>query len=72
MVLVGKYLRGEQVRHISPDVVGANCGTVLATFLDVHDVPVAAVAWRGGYMSITELKWLDRIAHNFKPARSFL
>lgn len=72
MVLVGTYLRGDQVRHISPDVVGANRGTVLATFLDHHDVPVAAVAWHGGYLSITELKWLDRIAHNFKPARSYL
>lgn len=72
MVVVGTYLRGDQVRHIDRGMVGATRGTVLATFLDHRDVPVAAVAWHGGYLSITELKWLDRIAHNFKRPRSFL
>jgi hypothetical protein len=60
MVITGTLLRGEKVRHISPDMVGANRGTVLATFLDLEDQPIAAVQWAGGYLSLTRLKWLDR------------
>lgn len=71
MVLTGTLQRYEQVRHISPDLLGANHGTVLATFLDLEDHPVAAVQWRGGSLTITQLKWLDR-ALPAKPSRSHL
>lgn len=56
----GTLLRGEAVRHISPDMAGATRGTVLATFLDLDDHPCAAVHWDGGCDTVTRLKWLDR------------
>lgn len=72
MVIVGTYLHGDQVRHIDPEMVGASRGTVLATFLDLEGHPVAAVQWRGGSLTITQLKWLDR-PFPIKPStRSFL
>ena len=63
MVITGTLHRGDQVRHISPDVLGANHGTFLAEFLDLQNHPVAAVQWAGGSLTITALKWLDRSAH---------
>lgn len=56
----GELIRGEQVRHISPDMVGATRGTVLASFLDADCEPVAAVQWDGGSITVPRLKWLDR------------
>jgi hypothetical protein len=56
----GVLPRGEQVRHISPDIVGASRGKVLATFLDAEGEPVAAVQWAGGSITCPRLKWLDR------------
>lgn len=54
----GDLIRGEQVRHISPEMVGAMRGTVLATFLDADCEPVAAVQWAGGSIAVFRLKWL--------------
>jgi len=60
MVITGTLLRGDKVRHISAEMIGASRGTVLATFLDLENQPVAAVQWEGGYLGVSRLKWLDR------------
>ncbi len=59
-IMTGTLRRGDQVRHISRDVVGATRGTVLAEFHDLQDQPMAAVEWTGGSLTVTHLKWLDR------------
>jgi hypothetical protein len=53
-------IRGEKVRHINPDMVGASRGTVLATFLDLENQPVAAVQWHDGSLDVVRQRWLDR------------
>lgn len=55
------WIRGDRVRHISPDIIGATHGTVLATFTDLAGEEVSAVQWDGGYLGVTRTKWLDRI-----------
>lgn len=54
------WVRGDRVRHISPDIVGAARGTVLASFEDLEHQPCTAVQWDGGYLGVTRTKWLDR------------
>lgn len=53
------WVRGDRVRHISPDMVGASRGTVLASFGDIQGQPCTAVQWDGGCIGVTRTKWLD-------------
>lgn len=53
-------VRGDRVRHISRDIVGAGSGTVLAAFDNLDGQPCAAVQWDGGCLGVTRIKWLDR------------
>ena len=53
------WVRGDQVRHISRQVVGAARGTVLASFEDLDHQPCAAVQWADGDLVVIRTKWLD-------------
>jgi hypothetical protein len=54
-------VRGDKVRHTSPDVIGAGRGVVLAVFTDLEHQAYAAVQWKGGALSLTRLHLLAPI-----------
>lgn len=55
-------VRGDHVRHVSTEMIGAGRGHVLAVFTDLEHQGYAAVQWYGGSLKLTRTYLLERIA----------
>lgn len=53
-------VRGDKVRHRSPEIVGATRGVVVGVLTDFEHQPFAVVQWAGESMTVTYLYLLER------------